>query len=62
MLFRSLDDAVVFGANELEIVPTIDIKDVYMKGQTFSFEKDKKAKMPGYLAVYLLCKKAARLP
>jgi len=60
--FNPLDDAVVFGANELEIVPTIDIKDVYMKGQTFSFEKDKKAKMPGYLAVYLLCKKVAILP
>ena len=60
--FNPLDDAVVFGANELEIVPTVDIKDVYIKGQTFSFEKDKKAKVPGYLAVYLLCKKAARLP
>ena len=60
--FNPLDDAVVFGANELEVVPTIDIKDVYMKGQTFSFEKDKKAKVPGYLAVYLLCKKVARLP
>lgn len=58
--FDPMNDAVVFGSRTVRVKIVEDVPELVMKNETFGpFKQGRTVELPEYVALYLLCKKAA---